>query len=263
MKTSVLLSTFAAFFLLINSNKTQFTAHTETQYAALINDLSYIPANLVVVESTAVAERTNAETPKVKVAPETVFSYLKFDVANYISGNDEETALVPENTFDYLKFHASDYLAEESESMDMPANEYNRYAFDVNTYTAGASADPENMELPANENEYLKFDANKYINTESVDPENMEMPANEPGYLKFDVNAYTANETSDPEAYELPETENTAYKFDVNAYTNTINPVSTDELPADDFSYLKFDARKYSENNSTATATSDELPGNK
>jgi hypothetical protein len=262
MKTTVLLSTFAAFFLLITFAETPSLRHTEFNNAAMINDLSYIPANLVVVESTAVAERTYAEAPKVKVAPVTDFSYLKFDVANYTPGNDEETGLVEDNTFDYLKFHASDYVAKESKSMEMPASEHGSYAFDVNNYNSDVNSDAENMELPANENEYLKFNVNNYSSSFSADPENMEMPADESGYLKFDVNAYMLSETSAPDTYKLPETENTVYKFDVNAYTNTINPVNADELPADDFSYLKFDAGKYSDNNSTATADLDELPEN-
>ena len=262
MKTTVLLSTFAAFFLLITFAETPSLRHTDFNNAAMINDLSYIPANLVVVESTAVAERTYAETPKVKVAPVTDLSYLKFDVANYTPDNEEETGLVEDNTFDYLKFHASDYVSKESKSMEMPASEHGSYAFDVNTYNADANSDAENMELPENEDEYLKFNVNNYSSLLSADPENMEMPANKFDYLKFDVNDFASPETSDPSAYELPETENTVYKFDVNAYINTINPVNADELPADDFSYLKFDASKYSDNNSTATADLDELPEN-
>lgn len=74
----------------------------------------------------------------------------------------------------------------------------------------------------------------------------MEMPANEFGYLKFDVNAYTTTETTDPATLRITRvTENSKYKFDVNSYANTINPVSTDELPADDFGSLKFDADDY------------------
>ncbi|MFN8134035.1 MAG: hypothetical protein U0Z17_01950 [Bacteroidales bacterium] len=263
MKTTALLSTFAAFFLLITFAETPSLRHTEINKAAMINDLTYIPANLVVVESTTVAERTYAETPKAKIAQEPDFSYLKFDVADYLPENDEATDLVPDNTFDYLKFHASDYVAGESESMEMPASEHGSYAFDVNSYDASAYSDAENMELPANETEYLKFDVNKYISSESVDPENMEMPANVFGYLKFDVNAYTSTTTTDPTEYELPANENSKYKFDVNAYSNTINPVSTDELPADNFSHLKFDANNYSNSNTTATMNSDELPENK
>jgi hypothetical protein len=103
------------------------------------------------------------------------FSYLRFDVENFVSntGNEE----VPENSLDYLRFDVSDHSTTTgSEISDLPS---------------------------VNEFDYLRFDVNKF--TESSIDESIELPVDELSYLRFDVSQYTANTAGTID--ELPLTE--------------------------------------------------------
>ncbi len=72
---------------------------------------------------------------------ETEYSYLRFDVDNYINAN-------------------------ESEAIELPvANEFGYFRFDVNNFT---DSNPESMtELPVNEFDYLRFDVNNFAASEN------------------------------------------------------------------------------------------------
>ncbi len=93
------------------------------------------------------------------------FSYLRFNVNNFISYNDNEE--VTYNSLDYLRFEDNDYIsANEPILSELPAiNEYDYLRFDVNHYTTDESDD--NIELPVNEYNYLRFDVNNYVNPDN------------------------------------------------------------------------------------------------
>lgn len=254
MKTTVLLSTFAAFFLLFNMNQTTSLRHTEYNIAAPMNTLTYIAAKSGMFKTTTAAKRSNAIATKVNVAQAKDLRYLKFDVAHFMSDRNEPAEATEANSYDYLKFDAGKYKSEKTETMELPASVHANLAFDANNYIDNSANDPENMELPVNEFEYLKFNANAYAASESANPETMQMPENDLSYLKFDANRYTNAD----DITELPEKDLSYLKFDVNNYTHSNG--TNYELPIDEFSYLKFDATQYTTKTNTEPGNYGELP---
>jgi len=135
----------------------------------------------------------------VQVTPEQDFSYLRFDVSNFMS--EGESIEIIHNSFDYLKFDVNDFINESvSEISELPsANEFEYLRFDINEYTIGAQM--EITELPeATDFDYLRFDVNNF--TENNTDEMIDLPVNEFDYLHFDANNFIA-----PGIEELPVSE--------------------------------------------------------
>ena len=109
------------------------------------------------------AGKSENSVSTVSADPATDFSYLRFDVNDYISENVTEE--LPANTFDYLRFDVNNFVNEnETVEMELPAaNEFDYLRFDVNNFI---DANPSEIsELPANDFDYLRFDVNKFTST--------------------------------------------------------------------------------------------------
>jgi len=108
-----------------------------------------------------VASVNKAETVSDKVADE--FSYLRFDVNNYMHENAVAEAV--HTSLDYLRFDVNNFITEnESGEMELPvANEFEYLRFDVSNFTESSFGSL--SELPENEFDYLRFDVNKFAGT--------------------------------------------------------------------------------------------------
>jgi hypothetical protein len=95
------------------------------------------------------------------------FSYLRFDVNEYIAKNTPEE--LPVNSFDYLRFDVNNYAdANASEIIELPSNnEFESLRFDVNNFVESNNADLD--EMPVNEFDYLRFDVENFISTGNSD----------------------------------------------------------------------------------------------
>jgi hypothetical protein len=93
----------------------------------------------------------------VTYANEKDFSYLRFDVNNFM--NETEVNEMPSNEFDYLRFDVNNFM-NETEVNEMPSNEFDYLHFDVDNFTEYSS--DEITELPLNEYVYLRFDLNNF-----------------------------------------------------------------------------------------------------
>jgi len=95
------------------------------------------------------------------------FSYLRFDVNEYITENTIEE--LPVILFDYLRFDVNEFLnVDESEISELPAkNEFEYLRFEVNNFVESNTADLN--EMPVNEFDYLRFDVNNFISSDNSD----------------------------------------------------------------------------------------------
>lgn len=221
MKTSLLVSSFAAMCLMIIFAESPYSFNAENNNAPLVNNISYIPANKVIaVPPTNKTEKAGVKTNVTLVED---FSYLKFNVAEHIKENEPATEADAENSFNNLKFDVTNYSE------------------------CDKTASFEEMVLPVNEFENLKFDVTKYnTNTDLTSPAEIELPVNELQHLKFDIRKYSGNtELTLPDAVELPVNEFEYLEFNVARYTDKdeLNSDNINELPVDEFSYLRFDIK--------------------
>ena len=207
MKTSVLISSIAALYLLVAFAETtrrhgedkMKVASTENISIATVKMATMLPG--VIIK----ADRKKEASINIPIIPIEDFSYLKFDVGDYLEAeivNTDEAEILPEAMeadYSYLKFKISDYTDSEltvDELTELPVNENNT-----------------TISLPetsVNEFEYLRFNVNDYINKNAtgnteIDELPLEVePANEFGYLKFDVTKYYNSALSSDEEFELP-----------------------------------------------------------
>ena len=208
MKTSVLISSIAALYLLVAFAETTRrhgedklnVASTENISIATVKMATMLPGVVIT------ADRKKEAVIILPVIPNEDFSYLKFDASDYSEAeaiNQDEAEVLPEAAefdYSYLKFNISDYTDSEStgsEITELPVNENN------------TSSTPEPVE---NEFEYLRFDVNDYISNSVMEAEEIgelpleSEPTNEFGYLKFDVTKfYSSASLSSHEQIELPE----------------------------------------------------------
>ena len=204
MKTSVIVSTFAALCLLITFAEAPTRRNAESNNSTSAIHFSYFPANRVTAKPTVMVSASTIKKAAIQ-AEETAsedFSYLEFNVSDFIDKDETASEINTENSFDYLKFDVNEYTNSEAnsyEAIELPVNEFEYLKFDVNEYTATGKADiVESIELPVNEFESLKFDVTKYSTTnEAYSYETIELPANEFDYLKFDVTKYASHPVSD------------------------------------------------------------------
>ena len=206
MKTSVLISSIAALYLLVAFAETTRrhgedklnVASTENISIATVKMATMLPGVAII------AERKKEAAISIPVNPAKDFSYLIFDVNDYLEAqaiNQDEAEVLPEATeadYSYLKFNISDYSDSEltgSEIIELPINENN----------TSSIADSSVYEL-----EYLMFDVNDYISNSATEMDEIgELPSepeNEFSYLKFDVTKYYSPATlSFDQPFELPE----------------------------------------------------------
>jgi hypothetical protein len=204
MKTSILVSSIAAFFLMITFGGTPSQKDVEQSNMVVAHDFTIYKTNMLSY-ATTVSPATFRKAETVTVAPAIEsedFSYLKFNVADYLETEEADNAEfidlpLAESDYSYLKFNVADYIEDEFEYLK----------FDVTDYTTSNLNSTENIELPLNDLEYLKFDVNNYM-TDAGTVEIDELPEDEFDYLKFDVNKfYTSNTIESIDTLELPSNE--------------------------------------------------------
>jgi len=209
MKTSVLISSIAALYLLVAFAETTRRHGEDKMSVASSENISIATVKMATMLPGVVitADKKKDAAISIPVIPAEDFSYLTFDVNDYLkveAVNQDVAEVLPEATeadFSYLKFNISDFTDPElsdSEITELPVNE---------NITANIST----PELSVNEFEYLRFDVNDYISNSITEPAEIgELPlesesANEFGYLKFDVTKYYSPATlSSDEQFELP-----------------------------------------------------------
>ena len=208
MKTSVLISSIAALYLLVAFAETTRRHGEDKLNVVTTENISIATVKMATMLPGVVitADRKKEAVIILPVIPNEDFSYLKFDTSDYSEAeaiNQDEAEVLPEAVevdYSYLKFNISDYTAPEltgSEITELPVNENNN------------SSTPEPVE---NEFEYLRFDVNDYISNSVMEAEEIgelpleSEPTNEFGYLKFDVTKfYSSAALSYDEQFELPE----------------------------------------------------------
>lgn len=221
MKTSILVSSFAALCLLLTFAEAPLrrggdemnAAYTTHSSIPTIESVTMLPGVFIT------AERKMVNAVSVPAIPAVDFSYLKFDVADFKNESAdliEATVLTAATAIDfsYLKFNSSNFISEFNieEITELPVNENNTSVASVSVPVANAL-------------EYLLFDVNDYINSNYPETEGIgELPLEESksaagvativrdntltefSYLKFDVTKYYRPENiSSDEQYELPE----------------------------------------------------------
>ena len=209
MKTSVLISSIAALYLLVAFAETTRRHGEEKMNVASSENISLATVKMATMLPGVVitAERKKEASINIPVILAEDYSYLKFDVNDYLEAeivNTDEAEILPEAMkadYSYLKFNVCDYTDSEltgDEITELPINENN---------TTISLPEPS-----VNEFEYLRFDVNDYISksameTAEIGELTLEVePANEFGYLKFDVTKYySSSDLSSDEQFELPE----------------------------------------------------------
>jgi len=159
MKTrSILMSSFGALLILISISENALKSTDEVSEP----NQTEIQIELMPVEIVA-----SSLTPAPYVSKITNdFSYLKFNVSEYVAAETSNDEMPVEANFDYLKFKVSDFTESETEIGVLPENsEFDYLRFDVNSYTTSPYNEEE---LPATDFDYLKFDVQKYVQNDSV-----------------------------------------------------------------------------------------------
>ena len=187
MKTSIIISSIAALLLMITFVESPSRRNANKLNASTTDEISFIQINglMPLTETKKSIIKKEASHVTLPSVPSEDYSYLKFDVSDYI---------------------ASDATPEAYYALpEPPASDYSYLKFDVNKYSNNAEfTDSEAIELPANEFASLRFDVSDYYTDEEI--ETIEIGANEFSYLKFDVNSYYSQSVNDAEStYELPE----------------------------------------------------------
>ncbi len=208
MKTSIIVSTFAAILLMITFAETTSVYIAKNENTTSVSNYSYIPSTLADAKPAiyiAAAIKNKIATEAARTSIEDL-SYLKFDAADYI--NTEVAAdLYSENSLDYLKFNVNDYTTGETnsrnESTELPVSDFDYLKFDASDYSNNQTATDESIEQPVNNFDYLKFDVNEYANDHSSSDELSDPAANDFDYLRFDVTQYAENNHT----YEVPVSE--------------------------------------------------------
>lgn len=180
MKTSVILSTFAALCLMITFGEAPTRQTSLKNNTTSIDPVSYKTTSLM----KANPEEKPASNPEKAAAIKTAaklnedLNYLKFVVTDYTT--ETTTELNDYNLFDYLKFNFSDFAKNSdlttNEALEIPINDFEYLKFNVNDNKSSETESYEDLETPVSEFEYLKFNVNNYA---AGKPETMEMPVNE------------------------------------------------------------------------------------
>ncbi len=175
MKSNILISSFAALCLMLSISEVPTNTSIEKNVTISANPFAYLPvwkSNEVLEEKLTVKTTVGSTLYETPTANDD-FSYLKFDVTDYVADYEkfqsdmDEPASTYENGFDYLKFDVNKYLGNDisvnSNPDEMLVNNYNYLKFDVSKY---AATDATNSEMTNGfeslDLDYLKFDTQKY-----------------------------------------------------------------------------------------------------
>ena len=188
MKTSVLISGIAALLLMITFAEAPLRRESYRESKSQNDEIAFIQVNGIMPLAKTNKPSSKMETSQVtlSVIPVDDFSYLKFNVADYMVTDAD--------------------LESEDAMPEPPISDYSYLKFDVNEYMNNSEfTESEAIELPGqpvNEFDYLRFDVNDYYTAGEI--ETIETTENEFSYLKFDVNNFYSEKSTGSD-YELPE----------------------------------------------------------
>jgi len=187
MKTSIIISSIAALLLMITFAESPSRRDVNKLNASSNDEISFIQINglMPASETKKAIIKKEASLVTLPSLPAEDYSYLKFDVSDYIAADAN--------------------LDVYNEMPEIPVSDYSYLKFDVNEYSNNSEfTDSEAIELPVNEFAYLHFDVSDYYTAGEI--ETITTGENEFSYLKFDVNSYYTPSVEDTEStYELPE----------------------------------------------------------
>ena len=197
MKTTILISSFAALCLLVTFAEAPRRHGEKRMNSISTGNISILALNRPSMLSGVVitAHRKTETGILVPVIPDNNFSYLTFDVTEYMeseSSNLDEAEMLPEareNDYSYLKFNTGSYSSEGEfagdEMPELPVNESN-------------SADILVPDPAVPDFGYLRFDVNDFIsNSASEDGQTGELPLDAVKTFKQDKISVTDNATSE------------------------------------------------------------------
>jgi len=191
MKTSILMSSFAALCLMITFAESPSRRTIHNNNAVTSNEISYVTVYSKNMSNTNnyITSRENTATEKRTTVESNDLSYLKFNVADYVAPEtNDEFEIAPSNTadninLDYLKFDILNYKISTDEITfelpEMSLNDFGYLKFNINSFTNGDDNDLNKItDLPSDEFSYLKFKANKFSGN-SADIKTLdELPSN-------------------------------------------------------------------------------------
>lgn len=156
--SSILMSSFGALLILISVSE---NALKNTDEVSIPNQPEF-QIELMPVEIIA-----TPLTPASSVSKNTTdFSFLKFNVSDYVAAETGNLEMHVEANFDYLKFNVSDFIETENEIGILPDNsDFDYLKFDVNNYITNPYGEDE---FPSINLDYLKFDVQKYVQNDSI-----------------------------------------------------------------------------------------------
>jgi hypothetical protein len=237
MKTSIIVSSFAALCLMLSFAEVPNRQSTDNNTRVSLNPFSYTLASNTYTTTNLNKRSTNKKDVTIANPDNSLsfpvedFSYLKFSVDTYLNADA--------NSYEYFNSSAN------------INNELDYLKFDVTRYTK--NNEPAYTEMEDMEFENLKFDVNNFVDANEIfSPESSEMPAAEFSYLKFDVNNYLDTNPAISETDEAMPAEFDYLKFDPSRFNDSENSNSTviTEMPENEFNYLKFDVTNYTSENS-------------
>lgn len=183
MKTSILISSFAAFVMMMTFGESNLRNDSVSTNSTSLSEISIVRTSSAAMSHKKYSPAKEAANSS-SAAQETDFSYLKFDVNYFIqedanSANDITSPVnTSSETLDYLKFDVSKYESEK------------------------ATASYDDTELPADHAGYLKFNVNHYSSKVQNSVDSEEMPSDEFSHLKFKVENYTSETNENPGYYD-------------------------------------------------------------
>jgi hypothetical protein len=175
MKTTILISSFAALCLMISIAESPSRSGAEKSIIVPGNRISLVPAsNPHTFQGNKLSPGTaNSTVGLTHVSEAKDFSYLKFKIANFIEKDDDASAesgvitTLPEPDCSYLKFDVNNYKDNTAvgslEGYELPESDFANLRFDVEYYEEKNSESFETMDLPGDNFRYLKFDVRDYF----------------------------------------------------------------------------------------------------
>lgn len=155
--SSMLMSSFAALLILISVHENSLKS------TDFVSKPDRTVAKFRQIQVNNEASSAPSAVPVSKTSTE--FSYLKFNVSDFVTTGTENEAMPEEVDFAYLKFNASGNMETDSEMGALPEDpDFSYLKFDVNQYTISTDSE---QELPSGYFDYLKFDVQKYVQTNS------------------------------------------------------------------------------------------------
>jgi len=233
MKTSILISSFAALCLMLTFTEAPQRRNSNNSNAISFSNFVFAQPSYAVSSSEAKSSFKKIESPVVSESniPAKDLSYLKFnvdahkqalseqdDISTYIAG------VFTKKSLDYLKFDVNNFINENEAPLEIATTDLDYLKFDVNAFV---SQDEATEELPTTNFDYMKFDVNKFYTLD---------------YLKFDVNNFI---NQDETSIELVVNDLEYVKFDVNNFITNDEAIETIDISENDLSYLKFDVNKF------------------